>query len=73
MGRKRPETKLNQISKMLIEEYQPQSIQDIQDAIKSLLGDTLESMLKAELDEHLDYEYGETPLSLEIPLITFFI
>ncbi len=51
MGRKRPETKLNQISKMLIEEYQPQSIQDIQDAIKSLLGDTLESMLKAELDE----------------------
>lgn len=36
---------------MLIEEYQPQSIQDIQDAIKDLLGDTLESMLKAELDE----------------------
>ena len=64
MGRKRPETKLSQISKMLIEEYQPKSVQDIQDAIKDLLGETVESMLKAELDEHLDYEYGETPLSL---------
>ena len=25
---------------------------------------TIEGLLKAELDEHLDYEYGETPLSL---------
>ena len=25
---------------------------------------TIEGLLKAELDEHLDYEYGETPLSI---------
>ncbi|WP_431862827.1 IS256 family transposase [Peptoniphilus senegalensis] len=49
---------------MLIEEYQPQSAQDIQEALKDLLGDTMEELLKAELDEHLDYEYGEKPLSL---------
>ncbi|MFZ1604752.1 MAG: IS256 family transposase [Enterococcus aquimarinus] len=49
---------------MLIEEYQPQSAQDIQEALKELLGDTMEELLKAELDEHLDYEYGEKPLSL---------
>ena len=42
---------------MLIEEYQPQSAQDIQEALKDLLGDTMEELLKAELDEHLDYEY----------------
>ena len=64
MSRKRPETKRSKIAKMLIEEYQPQSAQDIQEALKDLLGDTMEQMLKAELYEHLGYEYGETPLSL---------
>ena len=64
MSRKRPETKRSKIAKMLIEEYQPQSAQDIQEALKDLLGDTMEELLKAELDEHLDYEYGEKPLSL---------
>ena len=64
MPRKRPETRLNKISKMLIEEYQPETVQDLQEALKALLGDTMEQMLKAELDEHLDYEYGEKPLSL---------
>ena len=64
MPRKRPETRLNKISKMLIEEYQPETVQDLQEALKDLLGDTMEQMLKAELDEHLDYEYGEKPLLL---------
>lgn len=64
MPRKRPETRLNKISKMLIEEYQSETVQDLQEALKDLLGDTMEQMLKAELDEHLDYEYGEKPLSL---------
>ena len=64
MPRKRPETNRSKIAKMLIEEYQPQSAQDIQEALKDLLGDTMEELLKAELDEHLDYEYGEKPLSL---------
>ena len=64
MPRKRPGTRLNKISKMLIEEYQPETVQDLQEALKAILGDTMEQMLKAELDEHLDYEYGEKPLSL---------
>lgn len=64
MPRKRPETKRSKIAKMLIEEYQPKSSQDIQEALKDLLGDTMEKLLKAELDEHLYYEYGEKPLSL---------
>ena len=64
MGRKRPETNRSKIAKMLIEEYDCKTAGDIQDALKDLLGDTLESMLQIELDEHLDYSYGETPLSL---------
>ena len=64
MARKRPETRLGKISKMLIEEYQPETVQDLQEALKDILRETMEQMLKAELDEHSDYEYGETPLSL---------
>ena len=64
MPRKRPESRGSKIAKMLIEEYKPQNAQDIQDVLKELLGDTMEELLKAELDEHLDYEYGEKPLSL---------
>ena len=64
MPRKRPETRLNKITKMLLEEYQPETAQDLQNALKDLLGDAIEQMLKSELDEHLDYEYGQAPLSL---------
>ena len=35
---------------MLIDGYQPKSSQDIQEALKDLLGDTMEELLKAELD-----------------------
>lgn len=64
MPRKRPETRRSKIAKMLIEEYQPQNAQDIQEALKDLLGDIMEELLKAELNDHLDYEYGKNPLSL---------
>ncbi len=64
MGRKRPETRRSRMARMLVQEYQPESISDIQEALKDLLGGAMEDMLKAELDEHLDYEYGESPLSL---------
>ena len=40
----------------LIEEYDIQTAEDIQDALKDLLGGTIESMLKAELDNHLGYD-----------------
>ena len=40
----------------LIEEYDIKSAEDIQEALKDLLGGTIESMLKAELDNHLGYE-----------------
>lgn len=40
----------------LLEEYDIQSAEDIQDALKDLLGGTIQSMMEAEMDNHLGYE-----------------
>ena len=40
----------------LLEHYQPKDAQDIQDMLKDLLGETLQGMLEAEMDDHLGYE-----------------
>ena len=39
----------------LLEHYQPKDAQDVQDMLKDLLGDTLQGMLEAELDQSLGY------------------
>ena len=39
----------------LLEHYQPKDTQDIQDMLKDLLGETLQGMLEAEMDDHLGY------------------
>lgn len=40
----------------LLQEYDIKSAEDIQDALKDLLGGTIQSMLEAELDNHLGYD-----------------
>lgn len=40
----------------LLEEYDIQSADDIQEALKDLLGGTIQSMMEAEMDNHLEYE-----------------
>ena len=40
----------------LFQEYDIKSAEDIQEALKDLLGSTIQSMLEAELDNHLGYE-----------------
>ena len=40
----------------LIEEYDIKTTEDIQEALKDLLGGTIKSMLEAEMDEHIGYE-----------------
>ena len=39
----------------LIQEYDIQTAEDIQEALKDLLGGTIHEMMEAELDEHLGY------------------
>ena len=43
----------------LLEEYDIQTAEDIQDALKDLLGGTIKEMMEAEMDEHLGYGKSE--------------
>ena len=43
----------------LIQEYNIKSAEDIQEALKDLLGGTIQEMMEAELDEHLGYDEYE--------------
>jgi transposase-like protein len=56
-------TKLTETKKaiigQLIEEYDIKSAKDIQEALKDLLGGTIQEMLEGELDEELGYEKSE--------------
>ena len=58
------EGKKNVIAK-LIEEYDIRTAKDIEDALRDLMGGTIQEMLEAELDEHLgyrSYELGQLQL-----------
>ena len=48
-----------EIIKALLSEYAIQSVQDIQEALKDLLGGAIKEMMEAEMDEHLGYEKSE--------------
>lgn len=52
-----------QVVDALLKNYDIKSTEDIQEALKDLLGDTLKRMLEAEMDEHLGYEKGQTSSS----------
>ena len=43
----------------LIQEYDIKTAADIQEALKDLLGGTIQEMMEAELDEHLGYDSYE--------------
>ena len=47
------------IIQQLFQEYDIESAQDIQDALKDLLGGTIKEMMESEMDEHLGYEKSE--------------
>jgi hypothetical protein len=44
---------------MLLEEYDIKTAKDIEDALKDLLGGTIQEMLESEMDEHLGYSAYE--------------
>ena len=48
-----------QIIQHLLQEYDIESAQDIQDALKDLIGGTIKEMMEAEMDEHLGYGKSE--------------
>ena len=48
-----------QLIRELLQEYEIKSAQDIQEALKDLLGGTIKEMMEAEMDDHLGYEKSE--------------
>ena len=48
-----------QIIQQLLQEYDIETAEDIQAALKDLLGGTIKEMMEAEMDDHLGYEKSE--------------
>ncbi len=48
-----------QIIQQLLQEYNIETAEDIQDALKDLLGGTIKEMMEAEMDDHLGYQKSE--------------
>ena len=48
-----------QIIQQLLQEYDIETAEDIQNALKDLLGGTIKEMMEAEMDDHLGYEKSE--------------
>jgi len=52
-------TKGAEIAKLILEQYKPESKEDVQDALKDIFGPMLEAMLQGEMDNHLGYEAND--------------
>lgn len=47
------------IAQAIIDQYQPQSAEDMQDALREIFGPMFEAMLQGEMDNHLGYENND--------------
>ena len=60
MTRKKKELSPNrQLAQAIIDQYQPQSVEDMQDALKDSFGPMFEAMLQGEMNSHLGYSNNE--------------
>lgn len=60
MGRKKKTLNPNeQLARAIIEQYQPKTVKDMQDALKDVFGPMFEAMLQGEMNNHLGYQSNE--------------
>ena len=60
MARKKKELTPNrQLARAILEQYQPNSVEDMQNALKDLFGPMFEAMLQGEMNSHLGYSNNE--------------
>ena len=52
------------IIRQLLEEYDIENAEDLQNALKDLLGGTIKEMMEAEMDNHLGYEKSERSVTM---------
>lgn len=57
--KKRKNTKGALIAQAILDQYKPQTKEDMQDAIKDIFGPMFEAMLQGEMDAHLGYEAND--------------
>ncbi len=55
MGRRKGSTQGENLAKQIIEQYQPKSVEDMQNALKDIFGPMFEAMLQGEMNDHLGY------------------
>ena len=59
MGRKKESTPGENLAKQIIEQYNPKSVADMQNALKDIFGPMFEAMLQGEMNSHLGYESND--------------
>jgi putative transposase len=53
MARKKKDLNPNQqLARAILEQYQPKSVEDMQDALKDIFGPMFEAMLQGEMNSH---------------------
>ena len=57
--KKKRNTKGAAIAQAILEQYRPQTKEDMQEAIKDIFGPMFEAMLQGEMDSHLGYEAND--------------
>lgn len=56
MIRKKQSSKKNELVNAILEQYQPETVEDMQNALKDIFVPMFEAMLQGEMDSHLGYE-----------------
>ncbi|GAA0504301.1 IS256 family transposase [Salinibacillus aidingensis] len=59
MGKSKRDPNSVELANKIIEQYQPQSVEDMQNALKDIFGPMFEAMLKGEMNHHLGYESND--------------
>lgn len=57
--KKKDKTPNQQLAQAIIDQYQPQSVEDMQNALKDIFGPMFEAMLQGEMNSHLGYSNNE--------------
>lgn len=56
---KRKKEKRSGLAELIIENYNPQNVEDMQDALKDIFGEMFETMLQGEMNSHLGYKNND--------------
>ncbi|MDY0404248.1 IS256 family transposase [Virgibacillus sp. 179-BFC.A HS] len=59
MAKIKRDEKSVKLAKQILEDYQPENVEDMQNALKDIFGPMFEAMLKGEMSHHLGYESND--------------